>query len=330
MMAARIKLGDRALRKKVRTAMLGSYSGTWMATCDNKLVRAFGGEAADAGVLIRHLGRPDRGLDHGVTNTAYGRLLELVSESRFLPRKQLRKAFEERATWPHVADPSAGTFVSHYPVYNNLVLAALGDKRALRAVMAVLVNTSDQSGLAWLAAYWSIRLKLPGTEKAVATLMVGGGVARDSNRSGIYRGIRSRVLNAFVATYPKSSAWAAMVVNADGNASERALYHLSRRRPPQACAPAIRAAYKTRGRLTDRAAEFGLLALTALGDACLARLETMAADGKAPRAARGAALEIAAALGSNRVSSLAKSFRATDARHPAPTRALKIAQSRSR
>ena len=71
-------------------------------------------------------------------------------------------------------------------------------------------------GAPWLAAYWALRLKLPGAQDAVAErLRHRGGVAPTRWRGSVFDDIRIRTLDAFVADHPTDSRWTVALLDGD-------------------------------------------------------------------------------------------------------------------
>ena len=302
--ATRVRLDER-FRAEVRVQLLGHYSGTWLAGCANAVIARLGVVPADAEALVRHLGRDDRGMDHGVANIAYTRILELETRlDRSAPseaaRKLLRRGLATRSTWPHVADPSHSNHSLHFVALHHAALAGTGDVAARSKLFALIDDAADRSGSAWLAAYWALRLRLPGATDRVAALMARGVATKDANRSGVFARIRGRTLDAFADVAPRDGRWAVLLLDGDVDASERALYRLSRARPPGACEAVTRAAPAIPGSSVMTQTDNAFLALTVLGSTCLPALETLFLDGAAPGEVRTSALEIVAALESPR------------------------------
>ena len=307
LMATRARL-DEKFRVALRKQLLGHYSGTWLAGCANSVIRRLGASPLDAEALVRHLGRDDRGMDMGVANAAYLRILELVAKLDGTPasataRQVLRKGLETRSKWPHVADPKHANYSLHFVAFHQAALAGLGDTAARARLFAIVDDPSDHSGSAWLAAYWALRLRLPGAVDRVAGLAARGVATSDANRSGVFEHIRGRTLDLFADVAPADGRWAALLLDADSDASERALYRLSRQKPAGACATVTRAATKLAASSVMTQTDNAFLALTVLGDTCVPALEELFLDGAVTNEVRGSALEILAALASPRICS---------------------------
>lgn len=312
-LATRVRL-DPALRAKVRTQLTGSYGGTTLAGCANDVIAELGRDAGDIPALVRHLGRDDRGMDFGVANIAYRRLLELLATTPLSAeaRASLAKGLRERDAWPHVADPKHANFAPHFVAFHR---AALGDARA---VLAIVDGDTDA---AWLAAYWALRLRLPGAADHVAALMARSLASRTSARGDVYREIRARTLDAFADAFPADPRWAVMMLDPDRDANERALYRFSRLVPAKACDVVTAAARAA----TPEGTEHALLGLTVLGTRCLAPIEALFLDAKVHPEIRGAALEFLAVLESPKICDHLVRARGDDIWHPAIERAELLA-----
>jgi hypothetical protein len=328
---ARVALGDEPLHAELAQRLLESYSGTWLANCQGEVLEGLGGHPDDAAALVRHLGRPDRGTDFGATNIAYRRMLNLIvlmragtmrprdvgaataepkarerieeARRRWLEQSNeakskrataiLRKGLHERARWPYLASPGDADYSLHFVTMHMAALAGLGDADAEKRLYRIIDDESEQSGAAWLAAHWAIRLGLPGAREHAAALMARGVTYSNQEKRGVLQNIRLRLLNAYERAYPDDARWGLMLLDREqGNAAERALYLLSRRRLAGACAVVSQAV----PRATPEAAEFALLALTTLGNRCRGDLKQLAENSALPAAVRGPALEVMAAL----------------------------------
>jgi hypothetical protein len=333
LMATRVRI-DPVVHAQVRKQLLDHYSGTWLAGCAESVLRRFGGDPDDAAALVRHLGRDDAGMDFGVTNLAYERVLDLEVAMRgrhdaaaSRAREVLRKGLAERSGWPHVADPKSGNYSLHFVALHAAALAGLGDAAAAARLAAIVDDASDHSGVAWLASLYELRLDLPGAVDRAAALVARGVTYANEERSGaLFGGVRARVLDAYVARAPDDGRWAVLLLDADlrSEASERALDQLALHAPRGACDAVTAAAPSAK----PAAVEHALLALTALGDACLPQIEALADRGDAPSEVRGAALELVAALDSPRLCAHLARARADRVWHPAIERAEAMRQPR--
>ena len=300
--ATRLGLGEEPLRRTVRRVMTGPYSGTWEATCDGEwLSAAFGTDPDDVDVLLRHTGRTDRGLDHGMALRAFDRILVLVRTlddadrapaqastrgRRARARQALLRGLHALDAHPHLR--SAGG-VPHLAALHQVALAGLKDAGALRAVGAQIDDPADRSGAAWIAALHAVRLALPGALDSASRLIRRGVGYRNRHTSGIYDGVRVQALDAVVAgATPGDGRWAVAVLDPDERVRERALFHLARRRPATACARVTEAAPEA----TDRAVQDGLFALSVLGATCAPELERLAREARLRGEVRGMALEM--------------------------------------
>ncbi len=304
LMAARLALGDQPLRDEVRTAFAGSYSGTMVATCDADFLRTYGTDPEDAAILLRHLGRDDLGFDAGMANVAYGRLIALVATlaerernegpSRAITkaRKLLLDGLRERSSYPHVADPTHSNFAPHFVAMHTAALAGLGDTAARAKLHALIVDDTDRSGVADLAALQALRLDLP-TAVDDASQRVALDVAfTNESRSGIFADLRERLLDALRTDAPDDPRWTVALVDAESDVREHAIHFLSRRSPHGTCDAVLDAATHA----TPRAIDDALLVLTTLPGRCRAPLRRAALDATRNDHIRGMAFEALAIL----------------------------------
>lgn len=303
--ATRVRV-DSSFRAKVRKEFVGSYSGTWLAGCSNDVMPELGVDPEDADALIRHLGRDDMGMDYGMANISYRRIIDLVarldnSSAAKTARKKLLKGLHDRDQWPHVADPTHRHYSLHFVAFHTAALAGLGDEAALKKLWTLVDDPNDQTGAAWIAAHTALKLDLPGAIDHAAALIARGTTYRNTERGDVYDDIRLRVLEAFVARAPSDPRWAVSLLDFSGpsNASERALYYLSRLLPAGACDAVADAARTAQPDQT----EFAFLALTVYGTQCLPAIEAVFDDTQATPEIRGAALEFTGVLGSKQLAS---------------------------
>ena len=315
--AAIVRL-DPKMRAEVRKDFVGHYGGTWLAGCANDVMPNLGVEPEDAPALVRHLGRDDNGMDYGMANISYRRILDLElalgSDARSnKAREVLRKGLVERNHWPHVADPSHRNFSLHFVAFHRAALAGLGDADARRGLYE-LVDSSDREGNAWIAAYWALRLKLPNAADHAAALVKRDLTFTNDGRGDVYRDIRTKLLDVFADS--GDPRWTAQLLDPDRDAAERALYRFSRAPTPKACDVVTEAARDA----TPEGVEHGLLALTVLGQQCLPQIERLFLDRVDPEI-RGAALEFLAVLESPKICEHIARARAEKVWEPAIERA---------
>lgn len=309
LMATRVRL-EPGVHADVREQLVGSYSGTWLAGCAESVLERFGNEPEDAAALVRHLGRPDAGMDFGVSNIAYTRILELEvtlagrhDAAATRARDELRRGLTERSAWPHVADPASRSYAPHFVALHEAALAGLGDTAAATRLAALIDDPADHTGTAWIAALYALRLGLDGAVDRTAALVARGPTYVNELRTGfLYQDVRRRVLDALVARAPDDARWTVMLLDGElrSDAAEHALDLLARTagHAPRGTCEAIVAAAPT---APPEAVEHAFLALTALGDTCLPPIEALADQRGVPDQVRGAALEFTAVLESPRL-----------------------------
>ncbi|MFO0637532.1 MAG: hypothetical protein U0168_32310, partial [Nannocystaceae bacterium] len=302
--AARLKLGEQPLRDRVRKAFEGSYSGTHVATCDNALMRAFGDDPRDAAILLRHTGRDDLGFDIGMSLVAYDRIIALVASlagrddaAAARARKQLREGLRERSGFPHVADPSHVNFAPHFVALHHAALAGLGEAASAARLHAMIVDPDDRSGVADLAALRALQLDVPGAiEDAAARLRLDLGF-ENAERSGIFSGVRVRLLDALQRRAPDDARWAVALLDPERDVRERAMMLFAHDTPAGACEAVLDAADAAAPVQWGRGIDDGVLVLTTRGDGCRPQLERIVGDTARSTKLRGMGLEALAILG---------------------------------
>lgn len=302
--AARVQLGEQPLRDRVRKAFEGSYSGTHVATCDNALLRAFGDDPRDATMLLRHTGRDDLGFDRSMSLLAYDRIIALVAAlsgrddaAAVRARKLLREGLRERSGFPHVADPGHSNFAPHYVALHHAALAGLGEAASAKRVHAMILDADDRSGVADLAALRALQLELPGAiEDAAARLVLDLGFENEE-RSGIFSGLRVRMLEALQHRAPDDPRWAVALLDPERDVRERAMRLFAHDTPAGACDAVLDVADAAAPVQWGRGIDDGLLVLTTRGDGCRPQLERIVADTTRAAKLRGMGLEALAILG---------------------------------
>jgi hypothetical protein len=323
LMAARVRLDD-ALRASVRKQFLTSYGGTWLAGCANAVIAELGVEPEDAAALVRHLGRDDNGMDYGMANISYRRILELIVAMDAMPassavtkaREILRKGLVERNTWPHIANPTHRNYSLHFVAFHRAALAGLGDADARRALYE-LVDSQDDEGNAWIGAYWALRLRVADATDHAAGLAKRSLQYQNSGKGDVYRDIRVRMLDAFADNFPSDPRWTILMLDPDRDAAEHALYRFARAPTAKACEVVTNAARSA----TADGTEHALLDLTMLGTQCLPAIESLFLDRNVTGEVRGTALEFLAVLESPKICEHLARARAESVWEPAIQRA---------
>jgi hypothetical protein len=297
LMAARVRL-DPALRANVRRAFVGHYGGTWLAGCAESVLERLGHDPDDIDALVRHLGRDDAGMDFGVANIAYDRVLELLATTHSQHvREVVRRELAHRSKWPHVADPRHPSYALHYVALHFAALAAVGDADARRRLYDLIDHPpgdEDASSAAWLAAYWAMRLHVDGAVERAASLIARDVGSHVDTRSGVFHGVRTRLLDLYADVAPGDPRWTVLLLSDPrSEVSERTIYRVARHAPRGMCEAVVGVARTA----SHEAAEQALLALTSHGDVCRDAIGRLADDASVSREVRGAALELDAALG---------------------------------
>src|SRR5262249_52497557 len=154
------------------------------------------------------------------------------------------------------------------------------------------------SSSAWLAAYWAMRLNVDGAMDRAASLIARDVASHIDTRSGVFHGIRTRLLDLYADLAPQDPPWTILLLSdPPSEVSERAIYRVPRHAPKGTCEAVVGVA-----RLANHeAAEQALLALTSHGDTCRDAIGRLADDTSTSREVRGAALELDAALGDSEI-----------------------------
>ncbi len=307
--AARIALGDEPLVTDAKKMLTKNTSGTWAATCDSAWLGALPLGEKDAGIFVRWLGRDDLGMDYGTANVAYRRLLELlasfaerhrqrqgsVSPAEITAKAEIKKALVERSAWPHVADPTHRHHSKHWVAMHYAALASMGDPEAQRKLWDVVDDLKDPGGAAFLGAFWALALQLPDAVDHAVALLVRSTRFESHERSGIFSGIRERLIDTLIAEAPDDLRWTVALADADRDVREHAIVRVSRW--PKAIEAACDSVTSAAPDATKRGVEGAFFALGSF-NACRSRFERIARDPRAPSKVRGMAFEMLATMGS--------------------------------
>ncbi len=167
----RIRLDD-TLRASVMKQFVGSYSGTWIPLCANDVFAQLGkpSNPGDTAALIRHLGRADAGLDHGMANLAYQRILDQLATTRDEPSRLLIARALRDNDLPHATNGKHKNYLLHFEVLHRAAFAGVGSGDSRFRLFDIIDDPNDR-GHAWLAALWAMRFDLKDHKDHVGALL---------------------------------------------------------------------------------------------------------------------------------------------------------------
>lgn len=330
-LAARIRGGDVTLRDEVRPELATDIRTQRGAQCYSELVAAaFPGQDASEveTLLFRH---------------RYEELLLLVSSIRSREtrgqltardreaQRKIRAWLQERAADPDIADAASRGIPSRRTRALHLALsAALGDQAAQRSLYALVDDAKDDTIAPWVGARAALDLGLDGAaDHAAARLRLAHGTHTSTVAHGEWASRGRVVVTEHVEVIDRLASrgdvrFALGLLDRQSFARQAAFEHLARARPVSACGVVVAAA---RG-AEEKSIQDAFWALTVLGDACRDPMRALASDAKAPKAARGMALEHLAMIRDGSIANeLAHAGRGDEIR-PARERARLIQASR--
>lgn len=304
-LAARVRLGDKALEKALRAELATELRTQRASACYSQLMPdVLPGRAPDEVETLLFRQRYEsmlRLLGHAKQKKAEGAL----DASWTAALAKLKAGLEKRS-----ADDAAASARGHARSMHTetralhlVALAYLGDTKAKAELEALARDASDEGVAPWLAVEHALALELSGAAELAArrvALAIERPTRRYSSSLDPKRGFVSvneqvRVLDALAAR--GDARFALGLLSRDHSAREAAAQHLARRRPASACELVGDAA----GKAEPEAVDDALLALSLLGDACRATAHRLWRDDKQPAHVRGMALELLAMLRDARV-----------------------------
>ncbi len=325
-MAARMRLGDDALRKALRAELMTDLRTNRAAVCYSELMPdAFPGEDPDEidTLLFRH---------------RYEEMLDFLERARALAKKgkldaRWKEAQKKMLDWLHkqssepaiAAGPSDTRFRRDEHALHLVALAVLGDAAGKAALDRFIDDPAEEREWPWIAAEQALRFDLPGAadhaEKrlrlAIDHRTTRYGTSLDPMRGPLTVNDHVRVLDALAAR--GDARFALGLLDEDRWAREAAAVHLAKHKPAAACDLVGNAAKRAiPAQSSDEPVQDALWALSLLGDACRATAWRLFQDAAEPPGVRGMALELLAMLRDPRVASQLES---SDKRDPiAPSR----------
>lgn len=325
-LAARVRLGDRALRDVLRPELVPDLRTQRGVACYSDLMPVvFPGEALDEvdGLLYRH--RLQSILDLLARGRGQGDAAWIAA------RAKLRAALSARSQDPEVAGDRGDHRFSPVKRARHLVaLAELGDPAARAAVEAMIVDPSDRGVAPWIAAAQALRLDWPRAADLAATRLALARTVRtevydsepDPTRGHLAVNAHVRVIDALAAR--RDERFALGLLDREVAAREAAAVHLGHLRLPGACDVVAAAAPGA----DERPVQDALWTLSMLGDTCRAQAHRLATGVALPPHVRGMALELLAMMRDPRARPLVADHGRNDDIRPARRRARIILDAR--
>jgi hypothetical protein len=287
-LATRIRLGDAALAKELRPAMVGTLDTNLATVCYAALVAAMapGRDIAELPVLAH------RARYHELAQLALrlrGRKDAAAPRERTLLLRTLRAQWAAAA--PAFANRRGSLGVDRQ--YGELLsaLALAGDGPGTSELLSLVTSADEPDNAPWIAARYAVLGDLPGAREA-ATRRLELGMRRypergnvDDRTVGVV--VTEPVLLVRALAAKGDPAWSLGLLQRDWSAREEAILTVSRRAAPETCELVTNAARQATGEAVDAA----FWALSVLGDACRPSMDRLAHDPRAPDVVRGMALE---------------------------------------
>jgi hypothetical protein len=287
-MAARVRLGDHALRRSLAPELSTDLRTQRAVSCYSEVIaEVFPGASPDeleplflrqrTSALVRLVGELTRERD----------------PAREPTRQKIRDYLKRRAGDPDVSDRSDRRFDVEEHALHLAMGAKLGDARAAAGLRTLIRDEKDHSVGPWVAVIAALDLELEGAEElAVQRLLLARSehTERHSRESWPTRGDLTISEHGAVVERLAARGHDGFVLGLlDRQAFTRhvAAYHVARRKPQAACDLIARAADGAEhGAVLD-----AFWVLTVLGDACRPTFDRLLDAPKTPGWLRGAALE---------------------------------------
>jgi hypothetical protein len=292
--AARLRFGDPELVPLAREQMFGSLTDGQAVNCYTQWLPAtIGEDPSDVEALlhrrayepmlrfVEHV-RGNRGKPGGATWDRAGSAL-LAGLTQILSE-------------PRMVDRSRRDYFPTHRAMHLAAMAGLEDPKARRLLYEMIEDPKDRTDGAWVAAYWALKLRLPGAEERVLRrLDLGIGepphLASLSFTVGVPTTWRTRVVQELVRVVPKDDArWTIALLDKEVWMRQEAVYLLSRRKPSGACEVVLGAAPKA----DDERIKQAFWALSILGEACWDSMARAAGDSSLAPNVRGPAIVLLA------------------------------------
>lgn len=292
--AARLRFGDPQLVPLAREQIFGSLTDGQAVNCYTQWLPAtIGEDPSDVDALL-----------HRRAYEPMLRFVEHVQSKRGKPGgvtweragAALHEGLAKILAQPRMSDRSRNDYFPTHRAMHLAAMAGLADPKARRLLYEMIEDPTDRSDGAWVAAYFALKLCLPGaTERVLQRLVLGIGeppyLASLSFTVGTPTTWRTRVLEELVRALPANDArWTIALLDRELWMREKALYLLSRRKPPGACEAVLGTASKA----DDERIKQAFWALSILGEACWDSMSRAAGDSSLAPNVRGPAMVLLA------------------------------------
>jgi hypothetical protein len=327
-LAARVRLGDVALRDELRAELATDLRTQRGVACYGELMpEVFPGDAPEEvkTLLYRHRMEAVLHLLHR------GRRAPPGETSWERARSELRAGLAARTNDPDIAGGQDDRrFQPVKRVLHYMALAQLGDGAAHAEVVRIIRDRADDGIAPWIAAAQALRFGWPDAADLAAERL--GYALRDHTdrydtdpdpvRGFARRGDHTDVVDALAAR--RDARFALGLLDRDRSVREIAALHLGRLGLPETCDVVFDAAAGAE----EKAVQDAFWALTMLGDTCREQAFRHAIDRTAPPHVRGMALELSAMMRDPRIAPLLRDHGRKDDIRPARQRARIIFHAR--
>jgi hypothetical protein len=312
-LAARLRLGDAALQKALRSELSTDLRTNRATVCYSQVMPfAFPGDDPDEvdTLLFRH---------------RYEAILHLLDRARGLvakegkldarwkeAQKKILAWLQKRSGDPDVAGDRQDTrFDPEQRALHLAALAALGDAKGQADLDRLIDDPKETRVAPWIAAEQALRLELPGAaDHAVKRLRLAidhhtdrYDTDLDPQRGPLVINDHVRVIDGLAAR--GDARFTLGLLDAERWGREAAAVHLARTKPAAACDLVGAAAKTSNGPgLGGEPVADAFWTLSLLGDTCRATMWKLLQDGAQPATVRGMALELLAMMRDPRVSGL--------------------------
>lgn len=325
-LAARVRLGDRALREALRPELDRDLRTQRSVSCYSTLMPVvFPGEDPLEVDALLHRHRLEAILDLLERSAGH------AGDARWAAaRARIRLTLQERSLDPDVATNRGDRrFQPEKRVRHLVALGVLGDAGARTRVEQIIRDPAEDGVAPFLAAALALRFAWPGAADLAAHRLLRARVdwtRRHDTELDPARGfvqVNDHVVVVDALAARGDPRFALGLLDLDRNVREATALHLARLRPAAACDVVTSAA----GDAQEKAVQDAFWALSLLGDACREQAFRLASTASAPHHVRGMALELLAMMRDARARPLLQPRRGDDIR-PARERARIIFHAR--
>ncbi|MBI5534193.1 MAG: hypothetical protein HY898_15830 [Deltaproteobacteria bacterium] len=299
--AARLRYGDPELVPLAREQIFGSLTNNLAVNCYSEWLPAtIGKDPSDVeALLLRQAYEPMLRFVMRVRELRQQRATPVAASGDWeRAASKLLTEMGKKLSSPQMGDRSRNDYFPTHRAMHLAVMAGLEDANARDLLYKMIEDPTDETDGAWVAAFWALKLGLPGAAGHVLRRLEMGiekstHLATIESSVGVLTTWRTRVLGELVRVLPASdSRWAIALLDRESPTREKAVMLLSRHKPAGACQSVLAAAPKAQ----DDTIKQAFWALSILGDACREPMLRASRDSSLKPDVRGPAIVLLAMI----------------------------------